>query len=195
MIKVKIYQRGNTMKRTFIAVTLGLMLIFTASPVWSLTLPWIYDSPIDSIVAYGSGSPNEASEQGYLALYLGVNVSQLNTMYTYFKDNDIGLNDYKDLNFGYDPGFSWDYAIVKVDGPNDFWYLFIDDNGYNLNLSMGDDILTTPPYGTPDYNMGVTPKGISHVSWFTLNQVPEPMTLLLLGLGIVGLAGVRKFKG
>jgi len=192
------------MKKIKIVMTL-LCVLFVAAPAWSL--PYVYTAPIDSIVALDTGNPNEENEKGYLADYLGITgtaaekAAAVDALYFFDKNEAISTYDYKDLSFGLDPGFSWDYAIIKVDGPNDYWYLFMDDNA-TLNLLNGDDVLTTPVAGTDPYNMNTkddgspNPLGISHVSWFrTTTQVPEPMTLLLFGMGLLGLAGFgRRFR-
>jgi hypothetical protein len=191
------------MKKILMTLVLAVAMMLATVPAWSL--PFSFTAPTDSIVAYDKGNPSEANEKGYLATYLGLTVPQVEALYVFDKweaGNGHPWNPpyEKDLSGGFNPGFSWDYAIVKVDGPNDYWYLFIDDNA-SLLLSGGDDVLTTPAQGTvliPGtlaapllFNGGNY--GISHVTWFrTTTEVPEPMTLILLGLGLLGIAGIRR---
>lgn len=190
--------------KVLMTVLCAALMVFSASPGWSL--PYSIGAPVDSIVAFGKGSPSEAAEKGYLATYLGLTVPQVEALYTYTKDNAVGAADYKEITLAnnYPINFAWDYAIVKIDGPNDYWYLFMDDNSSGILLN-GDDKLVTPLQGTlldssldPDLYFNGPPtaegQGISHVSFFTTTAVPEPLTMLLLGLGLVGVAGVSRFR-
>lgn len=170
--------------------------------IYVFDAPVSYPSPVDSIIAYGGGSPNDASEKDYFRQALGFEtVADLLEEYDYYKDPaEMGQ---KELDL-FNPGFSWDYALIKVDGPNDYWYMFIDDNALG-----GDDLFTTPEQGTLIssalelyYNFG--DYGISHASYLIGDditvppppQVPEPSTLLLIGTGVLGLGifGRRKFQ-
>jgi hypothetical protein len=192
------------MKKTLWALSLSGIMMFLVPSGWAL--PFVYTAPIDSIVDYGTGSPSEAAEKGYLAAYLGLTIPQLDLLYVFEKNEGIGDFDYKDLASGYNPGFVWDFAIIKIDGPNDYWYLFIDDNatlvgsGWAAALMNGDDILTTPAQGAVNgsFIFNQNNLGISHVSWFKPNEgfVPEPSALLLIGTGILGMGILvrRKFR-
>lgn len=197
------------MKKLLILLCLVVMVGFMATSGWTAgwgpdsSEPYVYTSPIDSILDYGASAPSEDGEKGIFANYLGITIAELDALYIYTKDESMSDSGPKDYNTGYDSPFvgAWDYALVKVDGPNDYTYLFMDDNSY-LSLAKGDDVLTTPMAGTPPYNMTDSndvppgPLGISHVSFLTKRtSVPEPFTMLLLGFGLVGLAGAgRKFK-
>jgi hypothetical protein len=162
------------------------MLGFMATPGWAdpVVGPFSFPPPIDTILGYESlPTASEAQELAFVSGLVGTPVQFLQKI-------DSG-SDVKALT-GYDPGFAWAYALVKVDGPNDFSYVFMDDNG-SSTLAGGDDLLSTPAAGTAPYNMHLPPLGISHVTFYNTVQVAEPAaTLLLLGLGVVGLAGLRR---
>jgi hypothetical protein len=189
------------MKKLLILMVAALM-VFSASPGWAAPVlgPWEYTSPIDSILAYDYlATASDAEEQAFVADVLNITTEQLLQTYGFVKVETpfqgggalAGSTALSDFN----PGFSWVYAVVKVDGPNDYSYLFVDDK----ILPGGDDRLNTPSANTLPFNMieiGAVPTGplgISHISFFT-TAVPEPLSLLLLGFGLVGLAGVRRLK-
>jgi len=79
---------------------------------------------------------------------------------------------------------NWAYAVAKygVGKPSlanpDHWAIGDD----------GDFILELVDIG------GLPPNGLSHVSYFGAAAVPEPTTMLLLGLGLIGLSGLARKK-
>jgi len=180
------------MKKILLVVCICTIL-FAGSTVWAaiVTNPpegWTY-SNADTILGYdylkqGNESQALAFANAVLAIYGMAPTELLNGtgMKVSFADGP------KDIT--YDPGFAWVYAVVKVDGPNDYSYLF-----WNTYVGDGANLLQTPLTGSDPYNMGSPPYGISGITFFGPTSVPEPMTLLLLGLGLVGVAGVgRKLR-
>jgi hypothetical protein len=82
------------------------------------------------------------------------------------------------------------YLIVKDGNAEPNWYL-IALVGWN-----GTETISVENFFQGEF--GGRQGGISHFSLLgnstSTTQLPEPLTLLLLGFGLVGLAGVRRFK-
>lgn len=85
-----------------------------------------------------------------------------------------------------------DYFLIKTGGNKNTDYLFknLDFKSYAvIDLSMFD---------APGNSSGLTISGISHITAFggppTTHHSPEPATMLLLGFGLLGVAGACRRK-
>lgn len=112
---------------------------------------------------------NPVAEENWLEALNGLVYNDPNINYFQYSEAASGL---KILN-NYNPGFSWEYAVVKAGNTS---YAF-----YDNDLT---DLLS--------YDFGQN--GISHISYFNGNPIPEPATMLLFGVGLAGLAGIARRK-
>lgn len=167
-------------KLLILMALLSFLLILLSSPVYA-----------DSLVVSDYVSPDDPdTTMAWANGYIEPDV----TTYARFEGSSLPV--FQDSVAGYwywEPGIiDWEYAVIKVGEPNtqDNTYLFR-DNGIPV---IGDDILqisysvwnamTNPPSGKG--------RGISHVDIYDGSPVPEPATMLLIGSGLLGLAGLKR---
>jgi hypothetical protein len=115
---------------------------------------------------------NPDTEERWLEGVLGLTYNSPTVNYI-TKYDFPGSSHYQSLN-QFDPECSWAYVVIK------------NGKDWNAYQSEGEPYLTVDPFGKED---------ISHVTFFgNSTPVPEPGTMLLLGLGLLGLGITTRRK-
>jgi hypothetical protein len=156
------------MKKILFMLSLTVVMTLTGISAFADSLVVDSDSSDIYVNPQRLDNSNWAEEEAWLEELLGFTVLYLG------KDDDGTIGDF--IPYG------WKYAVLKfgVGQPSasnpDHWAV-VNDNGD----------------GTLDYSgLGLPTNGLSHITWFGTTSVPEPASMLLLGLGLVGMAVIRK---
>jgi len=108
------------------------------------------------------------------------------TVYWYGKDEDNTWNDTSWTEGTYST--DWNIFILKygtgsLEDPQSHW-AFYDDDDHIVDFSgLGIALLDLPVIDR-----------LSHITYFGTASIPEPATMLLLGSGLIGLAGLGRKK-
>jgi len=149
------------MKRMFWGTAAILLIGFFLAPPASADL--IKFGPVTGLYDYGKGSNPETELAWVKSVLKDPNLTLVG------KEDSEDHPDWGKSIESYDPGFDWDYAVVKYDGK---WVIIEDDDGDNI------------------LNTGVFDNEISHVTFIA--RVPEPSSLLLLGAGLIAVAATAR---
>ncbi len=178
------------MKKSMIALMTLLIVLTMPFAAWSYPMEdtlvtdvdppstgwWMKDEAPDSNPDQWLANSNEETESAWVAGILGPDraVDWLGKIDETNASEFPGVPLGEKSSVGFNPGFSWDFVLVKYDG---YWALYEDD-------ASNDNRVTVGPFGN----------GISHMSFYhsTSTQVPEPVTLVLLGIGLLGVAGLGR---
>lgn len=170
----------------------------------ALAAPVAYETVggADNLVHWASlGNSGDATERAFIAGYLGVDPNSIT--YSHLSDGESGgKSGAWNTVTGHDSLYAFDfgsvtpaYFLIKVGGNvslpgfTDTFTHFLFENVHALSYGVIDLSLFTRSKGKIEIGM------VSHVSHSgTATSVPEPATLGVFGLGLMGLALVRRRK-
>ena len=167
-------------------------------------------TPVTAFWLVVSGGPNPKGHAGEMAIIYGDLVNNIATTYLYhgqnnsnswvnpaaFIQSDAGALTSTSNSFSLDLDVSAINALLPPNVANDYTGVsFGDKIGIWFHVSTG-----TNNSGNPfeyDNNGRITNYSVGSQGWYdrgnvTTTSVPEPMTLLLMGVGLLGLAGRRR---
>jgi len=164
---------GDSMKKLlgcFLSIILVLCFAGTA-------MAYPVDIPIGTVTGLPNSSPDAEFNWAN-----GLLNPQLTSPLDYVKFDPVATGAVLPPD-GFDPGFDWYLAVIKQ---GDTWYAFSD--------IIGNPLPNDP--GRGDNHLVFDQRVQSHISFWGVQSVPEPATMLLLGSGILGLVlvGRQRFK-
>jgi len=190
--------------KKILLLTIGML--FIASSAWAL---YIFDTEFvdvgieDTLVTYAQqseiGAPNDANEIAWINEVTGSNYAlsdytklENDDLHIYRTYTDTDVSTITDYTFALSFGTAApEYFLLKcgnaVDGNTEGTYTNFLLRNDNESLNWGVFNL----YGYDDFSVFEI-DNVSHSGTAGSAPVPEPATMLLLGSGLIGIAGIRK---
>jgi hypothetical protein len=181
------------MKKLFFLGLMALALVFGTSPVGAYTIntPPVDVGDVDIFIAKALlGSSGDSVEINWVNSVLGTSFTIADLVKTNTPEGAwIQTNEATDV-----------YAFDLVSGTPQYFYIKVgvgaNDPEYSHFLFQNIGSLSWAVIDLQNTNFEIKNVGkLSHIGELGQNSVPEPGTLLMLGLGLMGMAWIRRKKG